>query len=30
VPDATWGLHFTDVNIALGDLVDLTATQSRA
>ena len=30
VPDATWGLHFTDVNIALGDLLDLTATQARA
>jgi hypothetical protein len=29
-PDPTWGLHLADVNIALGDLVDLTATQARA
>jgi hypothetical protein len=26
----TWGLHLVDVNIALGNLVDLVATQSRA
>jgi hypothetical protein len=30
VPDANWGLHLTDANIALGNLVDLTATQARA
>jgi Protein of unknown function (DUF3089) len=30
IPDATWGLHLADVNIALGNLVDLVRTQSRA
>jgi hypothetical protein len=30
VPDATWGLHLADVNIALGDLVNLAGTQSKA
>ena len=25
-----WGLHVADVNIALGDLVDLVAAQGRA
>jgi hypothetical protein len=28
-PDATWGLHLVDANIALGDLVDLVAAQAR-
>ncbi len=27
---AQWGLHVADVNIALGDLVDLVAAQGRA
>jgi hypothetical protein len=30
LPDATWGLHLADVNIALGDLVDLVRAQARA
>jgi hypothetical protein len=30
VPDPGWGLHLADVNIALGDLVDLVRSQSRA
>ncbi|WP_063051845.1 DUF3089 domain-containing protein [Nocardia arthritidis] len=30
VPDATWGLHLTDVEIALGDLVRIVASQSSA
>jgi hypothetical protein len=30
VPDANWGLHLTDANIALGDPVELTARQARA
>jgi pimeloyl-ACP methyl ester carboxylesterase len=30
VPAATWGLHLTDVNIALGDLVPLVQRQFRA
>jgi len=30
VPDATWGLHLTDANIAQGTLVDLVAKQTRA
>lgn len=30
VPDATWGLHLADVNLALGDLIRLVRTQSRA
>ena len=28
-PDATWGLHLVDVNVALGDLVDIVARQAR-
>ena len=27
-PDATWGLHLVDANIALGNLVDLVARQA--
>jgi hypothetical protein len=30
VPDPTWGIHVADVNIALGNLVELVRTQSRA
>ena len=30
VPDATWGLHLADANIALGNLTDLVARQSKA
>jgi hypothetical protein len=30
LPDATWGLHLTDVNIALGTLSDLVRAQARA
>jgi hypothetical protein len=30
VPDPTWGLHLVDVNIALGDLVELVGTQTKA
>jgi hypothetical protein len=30
VPDAGWGLHLTDANIAQGNLVDLVAKQARA
>jgi len=29
-PDDTWGLHLADVNIALGDVVDLVRSQTRA
>ena len=29
-PDATWGLHLADANIALGDLADLVRRQIRA
>jgi hypothetical protein len=29
-PDANWGLHLADVNIALGDLVELVRVQKRA
>jgi hypothetical protein len=29
VPDATWGLHLADANIALGDLSDLVRGQIR-
>jgi hypothetical protein len=29
-PDASWGLHLADVNIALGNLVDLVGTQTKA
>jgi Protein of unknown function (DUF3089) len=30
VPDATWGLHLTDANIALGNLVELAGEQIEA
>ncbi len=30
IPDPSWGLHLADVNIALGNLVDLVRSQSRA
>lgn len=30
VPDATWGLHLTDVEIALGDLVRIVTSQISA
>ncbi|MGK8522632.1 DUF3089 domain-containing protein [Nocardia asteroides] len=30
VPDATWGAHLADVEIALGDLVRIVAAQARA
>jgi hypothetical protein len=30
VPDATWGLHLTDANIALGNLVELVHDQIEA
>lgn len=30
VPDDTWGLHIVDVNIALGDLQRVVATQAKA
>ena len=30
VPDANWGLHLTDANIALGDNVALVQRQFRA
>jgi hypothetical protein len=29
LPDATWGLHLVDANIALGDLVTLVDSQAR-
>ncbi len=29
-PDPTWGLHLTDANIALGNLVNLVHTQAAA
>jgi hypothetical protein len=29
-PDASWGLHLVDANIALGNLVDLVRAQARA
>jgi hypothetical protein len=29
-PDETWGVHLVDVNIALGNLVDIVGRQSRA
>jgi hypothetical protein len=29
-PDASWGLHLADVNIALGNLVDVVGSQERA
>jgi hypothetical protein len=30
VPDATWGLHLVDANIALGNLTDDTAIEAKA
>ena len=30
IPDATWGLHLVDANIALGNLTDIVARQSKA
>jgi hypothetical protein len=30
VPDATWGLHLTDANIALGNLIDIVGDEARA
>ena len=30
VPDATWGLHLVDANIALGDEVRLLKKQAKA
>lgn len=30
VPDPSWGIHLGDVNLALGNLVDLVRSQSRA
>lgn len=29
-PDPTWGIHLADVNIALGNLVDLVGSQARS
>jgi hypothetical protein len=30
VPDATWGLHLVDANIALGNLVSVVGSQIAA
>jgi hypothetical protein len=30
IPDATWGLHLTDANIALGNLTTIVGAQTRA
>ncbi|HEX6584686.1 MAG TPA: hypothetical protein VF056_13875 [Thermoleophilaceae bacterium] len=30
IPDATWGLHLSDANIALGQLANLVRRQIRA
>jgi hypothetical protein len=30
VPDASWGLHLTDANIALGNLTDDVALEAKA
>ena len=30
IPDATWGLHLVDANIALGNLTDLVQKQAKA
>jgi hypothetical protein len=30
VPDATWGLHLTDANIALGNLLGVAKRQIKA
>jgi hypothetical protein len=29
-PDATWGLHLVDANIALGNLTRIVASETRA
>jgi hypothetical protein len=29
LPDASWGLHLTDANIALGTLIDVVTRQAR-
>jgi hypothetical protein len=29
-PDATWGLHLADMNLAMGNLVGLVRTQAAA
>ncbi|MDQ6606670.1 MAG: hypothetical protein M3Z06_09010 [Actinomycetota bacterium] len=29
-PDATWGLHLLDANIALGNLIEIVKTQAHA
>src|SRR3954447_16560842 len=29
-PDATWGVHLVDINIALGDLVEIVGDQAQA
>jgi hypothetical protein len=29
LPDATWGLHLVDANIALGDIIDVVTRQAR-
>jgi hypothetical protein len=29
-PDPSWGLHLSDANIALGNLVEVVDSQSRA
>ena len=30
VPDATWGLHLTDANIALGNLTHIVKRETQA
>ena len=30
IPNPTWGLHLADMNLPLGDLVELVRTQTRA
>jgi len=30
IPDATWGLHLVDANVALGNLTDLVQKQAKA
>ena len=30
VPDASWGLHLVDANIALGNLADIVGDQAKA
>jgi hypothetical protein len=29
-PQADWGLHLVDVNLAMGNLVDIVGAQSKA